>query len=677
MNSFQKVFRLVCILFLAASAAFGQQAGKGLDVNNLDENVSPAQDFYSYAVGTWSKNNPIPAEYSRWGSFEILTEHNYKGLKSILESAANDSKALKGSITQKVGDFYFSGMDSAKIEADGVKPIQKTLDDISKLKTKDDVVLKAASLHRIQIYPFFFYFTSQDAKNSSYYQAQLYQGGLSLPDRDYYIEKDEKSQETREKYLAHIKNMFVLAGENDETAEKAAKTVLETETKLARASWPRVELRDPVKTYNKMNLQQLADSSKGFNWTLYFKTIGLENPGDMNVGQPSFFMAVGKIINETSVEDLKAYLKWNVISSLAPYLSGAFVNESFDFNGRYLNGSQQMQPKWKKVLQTIDGSIGEALGQLYVEQYFPPQAKERAQHIVSNLLKAMGERIKGLDWMSDSTKKEALTKLSTFKVKIGYPDKWMDYSNVNVSRDSYLNNVLMAAEFNFEDGLKKVGQPVDRLKWEMTPQTVNAYYNPVMNEIVFPAAILQPPFFNQDADDAINYGAMGAVIGHEITHGFDDQGRQFDADGNIRVWWTEEDEKKFMERAKMIVSQYAGYEVLDSVFINGELTQGENIADLGGLTVSFTAFKETEQYKKNQKIDGFTPAQRFFLSWAQVWRNNIREQMLLVRIKTDPHSPGKYRVLGPLSNMTEFYEAFGVKQNDGMYRAEDKRVKIW
>ncbi|HEX2982101.1 MAG TPA: M13 family metallopeptidase [Ignavibacteriales bacterium] len=677
MNSFQKVFKLTCIFLLGASAVFAQKAGKGLDINNLDKSASPAQDFYTYAVGSWAKNNPIPAEYSRWGSFEILTEHNYKGLKEILENAANDTKAKKGGVVQKVGDFYYSGMDSAKIEQAGMKPIQKYLDEIAKVKTKDDAAKATAKLQRMQVYPMFYYFTSQDAKNSSYYQAQLYQGGLSLPDRDYYINDDAGSKETREKYLAHVKKMFVLAGESEASAEKAAKTVLEFETKLAQSSWPRVELRDPVKTYNKMNLKQLSDSSKGFNWTVYFKALGLENPGDMNVGQPSFFKAVGELVSKTSVEDLKTYLKWNVISSSAPYLSSAFVNESFDFNGKYLNGSEQMQPRWKKVLQATDGSIGEALGQLYVEKYFPATAKERAQHIVANLLKAMGERINNVDWMSDATKKEALTKLSTFKVKIGYPDKWMDYSSVNITRDSYLDNVMKAAEFNFEDGLKKVGQPVDRLKWEMTPQTVNAYYNPVMNEIVFPAAILQPPFFNQEADDAINYGAMGAVIGHEITHGFDDQGRQFDAEGNIRVWWTDEDEKKFTERAKLIVGQYSGYEVLDSVFINGELTQGENIADLGGLTVSFTAFKNTDQYKNNEVIDGFTPAQRFFLSWAQVWRNNIREQLLRVRVKTDPHSPGMQRVLGPLSNMPEFYEAFGVKENDGMYRPDDKRVKIW
>jgi putative endopeptidase len=370
-------------------------------------------------------------------------------------------------------------------------------------------------------------------------------------------------------------------------------------------------------------------------------------------------------------------MKWNVIKSYAGYLSSDFVNESFAFNGKYLNGQLQMQPRWKRVLGTINFSIGEALGELFVAKYFPPEAKERAKKVVSKLLEAMGERIKGLEWMSDSTKEEALGKLSTFYVKIGYPDKWKDYSALDVTPDPYVENVIKAREFDFQNDLEKVGKEVDRTEWGMTPQTVNAYYNSTMNEIVFPAAILQPPFFNQEADDAVNYGAMGAVIGHEITHGFDDKGRMFDAVGNLRIWWKNEDEKKFKERAQKIINQYSDYEVLDSVFINGELTQGENIADLGGLTVAYTAFMKTDQYKEGKKIDGFTPSQRFFLSWAQVWRNNIRDENLRVRIKTDPHSPGKYRILGPLSNMPQFYEAFGVKPGDGMYRKEDVRVKIW
>jgi putative endopeptidase len=650
---------------------------KGLDLTTIDKKTSPAKDFYQYAVGEWVKNNPIPDAYGRWGSFEELAEGNFKILKKILEASAGDTKAPQGSLRRKIGDFYSAGMDTAKIEKEGALALEPYLKEIDAVSDAKSLYEEIARLHSYGIPVMFNFYAGADAKNSSMVIAQLEQSGLGLPDRDYYLKDDSRSREIRAKYPEHVMKMFALLGYSREDAKKAAEVVMSIEMGLAKASMDLVEMRDPNKTYNKVSFSGLVDMSPEVNWGLYFKSLGWEKPGDMNVAQPEFFKSLSAILKGHSLDEWKTYLKWHFVNSTAGYLSTGFVEENFDFNGRFLNGLKAMQPRWKRVLFTIDDMFGEALGQLYVREAFSARAKERATKIVHSLLDAMGERIKNVDWMSNETKEQALKKLSAFNVKIGYPDKWKDYSKLEVIRNSYLKNVLSASSFEMQRQLDKIGKPVDRTEWEMTPQTVNAYYNPLMNEIVFPAAILQPPFYDVNADDAVNYGAMGAVIGHEITHGFDDEGRQYDAQGNIKEWWTKDDAAKFDLRAKLIVEQFNGYSPVDSMNINGALTQGENIADLGGLNVAFTAFKKTAEFKDGKSISGFTPTQRFFLSWAQVWKNGIRKETLMNRIKTDPHSPGEYRVIGPLSNMPEFLEAFQVKPGDPMYRPDKIRVKIW
>jgi putative endopeptidase len=675
----KKFFTLIALLFPVVIFAGGgiKDEGHGFDPKNIDPSVSPAQDFFDYAVGSWIKNNPIPDEYTRWGSFEILAEENNKVLKDILETAANDKSASKGSNIQKIGDYYFSGMDTVQIEKDGYKPILPILNAIDKIKTQDDLFRELADIHIRITRPLFVFYVGADDRNSSINIASISQGGLGLPDRDYYLNQDKRSIEIRAKYVEFMANMFKLIGESDADAQKDAAKVMEIETKLAEVSLTRVERRDPVKNYNKMSLDSLMSIAPAIDWKFYFKSLDISAPSDINVNQPKFITGVSKLLNEMPLNDLKPYLRWHVIRGSAAYLSSAFVNESFNFGGRFLQGAKAMQPRWKRVMQATNGALGEILGQIYVDKTFPPEAKQRAKNIVFTLIASLKDRIKNLDWMSEDTKKEALIKLEATTIKIGYPDKWKDYSKVDISSESFFQNDMNASEFEVRDNLSKIGKPVDRTEWGMLPQTVNAYYNPNMNEIVFPAAILQPPFFNVNADDAINYGGMGVVIGHEITHGFDDQGRQFDAKGNIKDWWTEADAKKFGERGQAIVNQFNNIIAVDSIHINGELTEGENIADLGGLKISLNALKSTEEFKKGEKIDGFTPTQRFFLSFAQVWENSIRDEALKLRIKTDPHSPGKWRVNAPLSNLPEFWEAFGVKPGDPMRMPDDKIVRIW
>ena len=650
---------------------------KGFDRSNMDTTVSPAVDFYQYVNGNWIKNNPIPDEYSIWATFTQLAEENNKVLKKILETAAANKDAKQGSNEQKIGDFYFTGMDTVQIEKDGYNPIKPDLKKVSEINSADDLNKVIAELHREGVSALFNFYSNADAKNSDMTIAELSQGGLGLPDRDYYTNDDARSKEVREKYLEHVAKMLMLIGQDSVTAGKNTQTIMNLETRLAKASMTRVERRDPNKTYNKTDLKNLVEANPGFEWNNYFELLGLPDPGDINVSQPGFFKEVSAMMNDVSLDDWKIYLTWKVVDNAAAFLSSDFENQNFEFFSKFLQGSKVLPERWKRVLRSINGGLGEALGELYVKETFPPEAKEKANKIVKNLLEAMGERINALEWMSDSTKIMAMKKLHSFTVKIGYPDKWRDYSKLEIKRDSYAANLLRASEFAIKRDLDKIGKPVDKTEWGMTPQTVNAYYNPSVNEIVFPAAILQPPFFNKDADDAINYGAMGAVIGHEVSHGFDDQGRQFDADGNLKDWWTKIDAERFKERAQKIIDQFDAYEPIDSMHINGSLTTGENIGDLGGLNVAFTAFTKTDEYKNGEKIDGFTPVQRFFLAWAQVWRNNIRPQALMLRLKTDPHSPGKYRVNGPLSNMPEFWKAFDVKEGDPMRNSPDKVVKIW
>ena len=681
MKGFSKSFLIVTIGVLMTAFTFtgcsDEKESKGLDVENIDFTVEPGQDFYQYAVGNWMANNPIPAEYTRWGSFEELAERNYVILKKMMEETSADSGAEKGSVSQLVGAFYASGMDSAKIEKLGAEPLKPELQKIDNIKNKTDFAKEVARMHMYTSNPLFYFYAGQDAKNSEMVIAQLSQAGLGLPDRDYYLNKDDKSKEIREKYVQHVENMFKLMGQDEKEAKQNAKTVMDIETKLAKASMTRVERRDPKKTYNKMSLAELANNSNGFDWKLYFNTLGLERTDAINVAQPEFMREVGKLTSNESLSNLKTYLKWNLVRSFAYSLSSDFVNERFGFAGTFLNGAEELQPRWKRMINSTNGALGEAVGQVYVKENFPPEAKEKALDLVNNVLAAMEERINNLEWMGEETKKQAIKKLNSLTVKIGYPDEWIDYSNIDISRDNYVQNEMNSNYAAFQRELAKIGNPVDRNEWEMNPQTVNAYFHPLKNEIVFPAAILQPPFFDAEADNAVNYGAIGAVIGHEITHGFDDQGRQYDAEGNIQDWWTKDDEERFNSRTKFLVDQYNEYMPVDTFRVNGELTLGENIADLGGLNVALTALEKANEGKEVEEIDGFTPEQRFFLSWAQVWRNNIRDENLLVRLKTDPHSPGKYRVIGPLVNMPEFYEAFEIRPEDPMARLDTLRVKIW
>jgi putative endopeptidase len=674
------LYSIFCLLlyssFSFAEGGKDESKGKGFNINEMDKSVDPGVDFYDYAVGNWIKTNPIPGDYSRWGSFEQLDESNNLVLKQLVESAASKN-SMKGSLIQKIGVFYKTGMDSVKIEKDGIKPIAPIMMSIGRIENKKDLYNMIANFHLRIGNPFFNFFGEADAQNSSMVIGWLYQGGLGLPDRDYYLNPDSGSVKIRERYIKYVRRMFMFTGLEMQEALKNAETVMKIEKAMAEASMTRVELRDPVKTFNKMPVAKLIEIAPGFDWKYYFNAIGVSDPGEINVAQPEFFKKISQLMQDIPLNDWKIYLKWNLIRSSADYLSSNFVNEKFEFESKFLNGAKELPVRWKRVLNNENAYLGELLGQLYVKDHFTPAAKERAVNIVKNLISAMRERILAVDWMSDNTKAQALKKLDAFGVKIGYPDKWMDFTNYNVTDNSYYENVMEGTLFATKDNLSKIGKPVDKTKWEMTPQTVNAYYQPFKNEIVFPAGILQPPFYDPDADDAINYGAMGAVIGHEITHGFDDQGRQFDANGNIKEWWTPEDSKKFNERAKVIIAQYNSYAPVDTFKINGSLTQGENIADLGGLSVALTAFKKTDQYKNNTIIDGFTPEQRFFLSWAQIWRASIRKENQLLRLKVDPHSPSKYRVNGPLSNIPEFKKAFNIKDNSPMARPENERVKIW
>jgi putative endopeptidase len=669
---------LVFMIFVPGTAVKAEAKYKSLDPADMDLTIKPGDDFYNYANGNWIKNNPVPDEYSRWGSFEILREQNLKDLRAILQNAMKSKDAKEGSLDRKIGDFYATAMDEAKIEADGLKPLAGLMKKIAAIKDKVQFQKTVAYFHTNNLGPLFNFFEAQDPGNSEIVIAWVYQGGLGLPDRDYYLDEKDRSKKIREEYIKHVTKMFELMKDSPEAAAKSAKTIMAMETELAKSSLTRVQTRDMKAIYNRKSLQELDQLTPNYNFSSYFKEIGLEKPGNINVAMPKFMEAVSALVKESSLEDLKTYLRWNLISESAPYLTKAFVAENFRFNRGILTGAKKMRPRWKRSLIATNAALGEAVGQIYVKKHFPAEAKTRAFNLVMNLKIVLGDRIKGLDWMSDVTKKKALAKLDAFKVKIGYPDKWIDYSNLEVKRDSYLMNGLRSSQFEFKRHLDRIGKAPDRGQWEMSPQTVNAYYHPLLNEIVFPAAILQPPFFDFKADDAINYGGIGCAIGHEMTHGFDDQGRQFDKDGNLKDWWTKEDNEKFKKRADLLVKQYDAYVAVDDVNVNGKLTLGENIADLGGLYVAYGGLmKALKEGSSSEKIDGFTPQQRFFLSWARVWRNNITKENLIMRVKTDPHSPGKFRTIGPLINMEIFYNAFDVKKGNKLYKEEKDRIKIW
>ena len=652
-----------------------------LNPKDMDTSVKPQNDFFLYANGGWIKRTKIPPEYSRWGSFNQLIERNNGALHGIAAKASKthvDPKTAPE--VQKVGDYYASGMDEKTIEALKIKPLADELKRIDAIKDRQDVLKEIAHLHTIGVDAFFDFGSGQDDKDSTREIAQAVQGGLGMPDRDYYTKMDDDSKKLRVQYVDHVAKMLTLLGETAAASTAQAKKILAFETSLAQASRTRVELRDPQKNYNKMKQDELQALTPDWNWADYFKEIDLVEPGDINVHQPEFFKAANTAFVSTPIEDWKTYLRWHLIDATAPDLSKNFVNENFKFNETVLSGTQQIKPRWKRVVISTDQAIGEALGKLYVADYFPPEAKARALELVNNLKEALSDRIKTLEWMDEPTKQEALKKLAAFTVKIGYPEKWRDYSTLRIDRGPFVLNTIRAENFEVKRELNKIGKPVDRTEWGMTPPTVNAYYNANMNEIVFPAGILQPPFFYAKADDAINYGGTGAVIGHEMTHGFDDQGRQYDAAGNLRDWWSPKSAAKFKERSQAIVNQYNEYEPLPGLHVNGELTQGENIADIGGVKLAYAALQKALDKNpdaREQKIDSFTPEQRFFLSFATIWKSKQRDEDLKLRLNTDPHSPARCRVNGPLSNLPEFAKAFNIPDNSPMVRPLDKRVNIW
>jgi len=648
-----------------------------IDVANMDPSVKPGDDFFRYVNGTWMKNNEIPPEYSQYGAFTVLYENNQDQLKSLVEEVSAQKDAKNGSVSQKIRDLYNSGMDTVRINEVGVNAIANEIAEIEAINNLEEVQKFIADMHRKGEYPLFYVYSGADQSNSSMEIANFYQGGISLPDVSYYLSDDERSTEMRGQYLDHLTKMFMLKGDDETKARQEAETVLKVETEIARNSKTRLELRDPIANFNKLELDGIQELSPNFDWKMYFTQIGLPNPGEVNVGQVEFIAGISQLMKNISVDEWKTYLMWNLLDNSANYLSDDFVNQNFEFFGKTLSGRQELQPRWKRVLAVTSGRLGEAIGQLYVEKYFPPEAKHRMVNLVENLRLAFGERIKNLDWMSDETKVKALNKLDAITVKVGYPDQWRDYSALTIVPDNYIQNARNSRAFEFDYNISKVGKPVDKKEWGMTPQTVNAYYNPSNNEIVFPAGILQPPFFNKDADDAVNYGAIGVVIGHEMTHGFDDQGRQYDQDGNLNDWWTEEDAQRFAEKTAKLVEIFNNYVELDSLHVDGELTLGENIADLGGLSISYDALQKAYNGVVPEPVDGFTSDQRFYLGYAQVWRSNIRDKELMRRLKEDVHSPADSRVNVPTFNLDTFIAAFDIQPTDKLWIPVEKRAKIW
>lgn len=648
----------------------------GIDLTNLDTTAVQGADFYQYACGGWMKKHPLTNEYSRFGSFDMLAENNREQLKGLIVEIAAGQNA-QGTIGQKIGDIYNLAMDSVKLNADGVTPIQADLEKIASVKDKSEIVPLMAELAHSGVFPYFSFYVGADIMDSKSNLFQLYQGGISLGEKEYYLDNDDVTVNIRNKYKEHIVKMFQLAGFDEAAAKKKMEAVMDIETRIAKASFSAVEQRNPAANYHKMSLDELKKEIPGIDWDAFLNGIGVKGVTELSVSQVEPIKEVEKIINSLPVENQIAYMQWSLIDRAAGYLSDDLVAQNFDFYGKTLSGKQTNQPRWKRAVSTVNGVLGEAVGQMYVEKYFPAAAKERMVQLVKNLQTALGERIRNLEWMGDSTKIKAIEKLNSFYVKVGYPDKWRDYTGLNIEKDSYWANVKRATEFELDYMLSKAGKPVDRDEWGMTPQTVNAYYNPTTNEICFPAGILQYPFFDMNADDAFNYGAIGVVIGHEMTHGFDDQGRQFDKDGNLKDWWTAEDAKRFEERAQVMVNFFDSIQVLPGLNANGSLTLGENIADHGGLQVSFQAFKNATKDAPLLVKDGFTPEQRFFLSYAGVWAGNIRDEQIRLQTKSDPHSLGRWRVNGALPQIDAWYDAFGIKEGDPMYLAPEKRVSIW
>ncbi|HEY5075487.1 MAG TPA: M13 family metallopeptidase [Pyrinomonadaceae bacterium] len=675
-NSLKAFVACALVMTFTSAATFGQSSH--FDVTGMDTSTAACTDFYQYANGGWLKANPIPAAFPAWGIGNVLNEKNRDVLREILEAAAKNVGSHKSPNEQKVGDYYAACMDEAKIEAEGLKPLQAELDRVARINNQGTLQEEIGHLHSIGINALFNSGSTQDFKNSADVTAGIFQGGLGLPDRDYYTKTDEKSMGTRDEYVKHVAKMFELMGDDAAKAASAAQTVLALETKLAEASKTRVELRDNEKQYHRMAMIQMKDVAPTFDWLAYFQRIGLAQKADVNVAQPDFFKAMDAQLTATPISDWQTYLRWKLIDTAAGGLSSKFVDEDFRFKGTVLSGAKENLPRWKRCVAATDRALGEALGEVYVQKAFPPAAKARALAMVRNLEAALKSDISTLSWMGDATRKQAIVKLDAFLNKIGYPDKWRDYSTLSIDRSSFVGNRMRVGQFNERRDLAKIGKPVDRMEWFMSPPTVNAYYNPQINEIVFPAGILQPPFFDAEADDALNYGAMGAVIGHEMTHGFDDQGAKFGSTGNLANWWSDADLKAFQERAQCVIDQFNGFEVQPGLHENGKLVVGESIADLGGLVVAYAAFQKSMEGKpRPANIDGFTPEQRFFLAFARVWAGSVRPETERLLVNIDPHPLGRFRGSAPLSNMPQFAAAFQCKAGDPMVRPEKDRCVIW
>jgi endothelin-converting enzyme/putative endopeptidase len=670
--------RIFCVLVFLATITVGRialaQARRQpvLDVTSLDTSVNPCTDFFAYSCGSWMKKNPIPPDQTSWAVYSKLEDDNKALLREILESSASPA-GRRDALTQKIGDYYAACMDEKAINASAIKPLQSVLDQVEQLHFKRDIASVAAAM--VSNDALFRFRSDQDYKDSAQVIAEADQGGLGLPDRDYYLKTDAKSVELRKAYVAHLQKMFELLGDKPAAAGAEARTVMRIETALAKGSLTRVERRDPQKLYHKMTIQQLGALNPSFQWKEYFAKVGLPSAEALNVETPGFFKALNTELRNETLASWKTYLRWHLINANAPFLSSDFVNADFDFYGKTLQGAQELEPRWKRCVGYVDNDLGEALGQAYVERNFSPDARERAQKMVKEIEDAMGRDIDSLPWMTTTTKQRALEKLHAVANKIGYPDKWRDYSALTIARDDEMGNVLRSREFEFHRQLAKIGKPVDRGEWQMTPPTVNAYYDPQMNDINFPAGVLQPPLFDARSDAAPNFGDTGATMGHELTHGFDDEGRQFDAHGNLRDWWTSEDAKAFKQRASCISDQYSQYVVVDDIKINGKLTLGEDIADLGGLLLAHMAWQDDTKSEKSEPLEGITPAQRFFIAYGQSWCANTRDETKRLRATVDPHSPDKYRANGVVSNMQEFQEAFHCKAGSPMVR--ENRCRVW
>jgi putative endopeptidase len=667
----------VFVLFAGSRTnAADDNAAHGYDPANLDRTCKPCGDFYQFAAGGWLKNNPIPPEYSEWGSFITLTEKNQQALRGILEEATSKTSAAPGSNEQKIGDYYASCMDTSAIEAQGLKPLAPMLAEIEAIRNIPGLVKTGAHLQALGASALFTYGSDQDFKDSSKVIGEANQGGLGLPDRDYYTREDSESKKQLEQYVEHVTKLFVLMGDGQDKAAAEAKTVLSIETSLAKASMTNVDLRDPQKVYHKMSVADAQAQTPHLSWQDYFQAVGSPKLAEINVGQPDFFKTLDGMLKSVSLADWKTYYRWHLIHRSASLLSEPFAQENFNFNEGILTGSKENRARWKRCASAVDNQLGEALGQVYVQKYFPPEAKARALEMVHNLTAALRDDLQTLPWMSPATRKAATEKLEAFTVKIGYPDKWRDYSALKIDRGPYVLNTFRGVQFENARDLAKIGKPVDRSEWGMTPPRVDAYNNGQLNEIVFPAGILQPPFYDPKRDDAYNYGAIGAVIGHEITHGIDDQGAQFDLHGNLKNWWASDDLKNFQDRGECVAKQFDGYEVEKGLHEKGKLVEGESIADLGGVTLAYAAFQKSLAGKPRETdANGFTPEQRFFLGYASNWAVNVRPELARLQTNTDPHPIPRYRANGPLSNMAEFAKAFGCKKGDAMVR--EQACKIW